>query len=126
MTYTDIAMNLTALNNITAPVINISTDASQVFGQLIDVANTSTNNLLGMFVMLSVFIIVYLTLSDKSPLGDFGYGDARALCIGFGIALLIGLTELASGITNNYLSIGTFTMLFMINVIFILAYENKE
>lgn len=126
MVYTEIAMNLSVLQNITAPVINISSDASLIFGQMIDTANASTNNLLGIFVMVALFVIVYLSLSDKSPLGDFGYSDARALCIAFGIALLIGLTEIATGLTNNYLSIGTFTILFMLSTIFILTYENKE
>jgi len=126
MAYTEIAMNLSALNNITAPVINISSDASLIFKQMIDTANYSTNNSLGILVMIAILIIVYISLSDKSPLGDFGYSDARALCIALGVSLLIGLTELSSGITNNYKSIGVFTILFMLNTIFILAYENKE
>jgi hypothetical protein len=126
MTYTDIVMNLTELQNITAPSINISSNASAIFGQMIDVANTNSHNLLGLFVMISILFIVYIALSDKSQNADFGYSDARAFAVSLGVALLIGLTEITAGITNNYLSIGTVTMLFLGSTIFIISYENKE
>lgn len=126
MTFSEIEMNLTELQNITSPSINISTNASAVFGQIIDSANSTTNNLLGILVMIAILIVLYITLADKTQSTDFGYSDARALCIALGISLMIGLTEITAGITNNYISIGTFAVLFMMNYIWILAYENKE
>lgn len=126
MSIAEIPMNLTKLSNITSPDLNISSDPTIIFQQIVDNANAYTSHWLGFFIMSVISIIIYLSLSDKTPFGDFKYDDARALSIAFGISSIIGIKMIELGFINNYLSVAQFIYLFLLSIIFVWFYENRE
>ena len=121
-----IPMNLSKLESIPEPHLNISTDPSQVIEQIIVQSNTATKGLIGYFSMFFLSLISFFVLADKSPNGDFGYSDLRALGLSFAISLLIGLTLVSTGFIQNFVCVGTFTILLMVSMIALIIYENKE
>jgi len=126
MPVTNITMNLTALQGVTPPSLNVSTNASAVFGEIIQKANFYTNDYLILAVLVLVSVISYIVLSDRTQNGDFLYSDARALSLSFGIASIIGVTIIENGLSPNFVAVGLFTALFLVTYIFIITYENKE
>lgn len=126
MAVTEIPMNLTRLENLTVPNINFSSNPNLIIQNIIIQSNEMTNGLIGFFSMFILSIVLFFSLADKSAIGDFGYSDARALSISLGISVLIGLTMISTGFIQNYLSIGTFTILYLLSLILIIIYENKE
>lgn len=117
-------MNLSALQEITPP--NISISGSGVFSNIISGANSITNDYLIFGTMIIILIVVYMILSDKTPLQEFGYDDFRALNLALSSCVLIGLTIVSVGWSGNFFAIGMFTSLWLVSFIGILIYENKE
>ncbi len=121
-----IGLNLSKLSNVTSFSANLSTDPNQVMNNVISQANTGTSGYMGFFIMLLITLVVYLTLSDKSPLGDFGFTDLRALVISLAIATIFGLVEIELGFIQNYKSVCQFAFSFMLVAIMLMIQENKE
>lgn len=117
-------MNLTALQDVTAPVLNLSN--ANIFTSIIDSANSYTNNYLILASMLIIMITTYFLLSDMTPLGDFLYDDMRAFNIATTISALIGLTVISVGWSGNFVNVGMFVVIQLITFIIILIYENRE
>ena len=124
MVFQNVTMDLTALNNITSPTINISGSSS--FSNIVSVANSTTNDLIIFASMFIILVIIYFALSDKSPIQDFGYDDLRALCIALSVSLIIGLEIIEVGWSTNFFAIGMFSSLWLINLIAIMIYENRD
>lgn len=124
MAFGTIEMNLTALNNISSPNINITN--SNVFSEIISTSNTYASDFLIFASMIIIFIIMYLTLSDKTPFQDFGYDDMRALNIALSTSSLIGLTIISVGWSSNFFAVGMFTTLWVVSLFAIYIYENEE
>ncbi len=126
MSIAEIPMNLTGLTNITSPSLSVVTNPENIFQQIVNNANTYTSQWLGFFMLLSISFILYWSLSDRSPFGDFKYDDMRALSISLGIASIIGVKAIELGLIMNFVTVAQFTYLFLISLIFIFTYENKE
>ena len=126
MSIAEIPMNLTGLTNITSPSLSVVTNPENIFQQIVNNANTYTSHWLGFFMLLSISFILYWSLSDRSPFGDFKYDDMRALSISLGIASIIGVKGIELGLIMNFVTVAQFTYLFLISLIFIFTYENKE
>jgi len=126
MSIAEIPMNLTGLTNITSPSLSVVTNPENIFQQIVNNANTYTSHWLGFFMLLSISFILYWSLSDRSPFGDFKYDDMRALSISLGIASIIGVKAIELGLIMNFVTVAQFTYLFLISLIFIFTYENKE
>jgi hypothetical protein len=114
-------MNLSKLDNLTAPVINVTGNMASIVSS----ANQYTNDTLGFISLFLLTIILYLTLSDKTPFGDFGYSDIRALSISFGISCIIGLKQLETSFLNNFMPVAMMGVLFMATMILLLFIEKK-
>ena len=117
-------MNLSALQDITPP--NISISGSNIFSNIVSEANSITNDYLIFGVMMVILIVVYMILSDKTPLQEFGYDDFRALNLALSSCVLIGLNMISVGWSTNFFAVGMFSSLWMVTLIGILIYENKE
>lgn len=123
MAFTTIPMNLTAMQEITPP--NISLTGSNVFSTIISDANSYTNDLLIFGSMFIILVLVYIVLSDKTPLQDFGYGDIRALNIALAVSVIIGLNIVMVGWSENFFAVGMFISFWLVTYIGITIYENK-
>lgn len=116
-------MNLTALQDI-EPYNLSSVDSS--LSSIVGVANSATNDYLIFAPMFIIFVIMYLVLTDKTPLQDFGYDDLRGLNIAFSSSSLIGLNMVSFGWSNNFFAVGMFVTLWLLTFIGISIYENQE
>lgn len=123
MAFQNISMNLTALQSITPP--NISISGTGVFSNIVSSANAVTGDYIIFATLFIILIVMYLTLSDKTPLQEFGYDDMRALNIAFNSSTLIGMTTVSVGWSNNFFAIGMFTTLWLVSLIVILIYDSK-
>lgn len=119
-----IPMNLSALSDITP--LNITVGGEEVFNEVIATTNSSTDGLWIFAPLFILFIINYLVLTDKSPLGDFGYGDLRGLNLAFAICFIIGLKIVEVGWSTNFFAVGMFGTSWVTTFIGILIYENQE
>jgi hypothetical protein len=126
MTLTELGMNLSKLSNMTALNLNISSNPTTLINDIVLASAVYTDNLIAYFIVLGIVIITYMTLSDKTQFADFGYSDARALCLAFAISTIIILTEIQAGFISNFIAITFSAFLFLGSFIFIVAYENKE
>ena len=118
MPITTIGMNFTALNNISAPSLNISSSGNLLIDTINSTANTSTGGYLTFLILLSLTILFYVITTDKSGLTDFGYSDLKGLIIAFGLASIIGLTGVEAGMYQSFKSVAMFIVLFMLSLIF--------
>jgi len=126
MAITKVGLNISALNNISSPVISFPTTASGFMTNLPIVANSITNGKLGYILFGGLYILLYLILSDKTPFREFGYSDLRSLTIASGIVPLFALTMIEIGYINNYKIVIMSTIVFMIGNIFLKLIESKQ
>lgn len=126
MTAAPYGFNFTSLNNITPVAINISNTTAGLIDQAIAITNTATNGWWGYIVLPVYAIIVFLALADKTALTDFGYDDARALSLGFGLSGNTGLILVEAGFLTNYVCVAMMLFAFALSFIFVLVSENKE
>jgi hypothetical protein len=121
-----IGVNLQALSEMSAPVINITTNAKDILTELPRVANESTNGLFGYVILFTIFILTYWYLSDKSPLGEFRYSDIRALTIAFAISASIGITQISIGFLYSWVAVVFFILAYLVSFILLLTIENRQ
>ena len=125
-TVTKIGVNLTKLQNITAPDFNISSDPKELIRQLPQRANEITNNYFGMGILLAMFVMLYYVLADKSPLGGFGYSNLRSFTLTSGICSIFAIIMIQIGIIYSFQSVGFFVALTIISLLIISMTENKQ
>ena len=118
MPITEIGMNFTAINNITAPVFNITSSQNALIDTIHNTANTGANGYLTFIILMAVTLFFYIVTTDKSGLTDFGYSDLKGLIIALGFASIIGLTGVEAGMYQSFKSVAMFIILFMLSLIF--------
>ena len=123
MAFQNISLNLTALESITP--LNISVNETSL-GGIINVANVSTGNNIIFASLFGILIIVYVALSDKTPLQSFGYDDIRAVNLSLSVCVLIGLTMVSVGWSPNFRAVGMFISMWVLSFVIIYLVENKE
>lgn len=126
MSLAEIPMNLTGLTNITQPTFSVVSNPENIFEQIVISANTYTSHWLGFFMLLTISFILYWVLSDRTPFGEFKYDDMRALSVTLGVVSMIGIKAIELNLIMNFISVAQFTYLFLISLIFIFTYENRE
>jgi len=126
MALTPIGVNLTALNNITAPNITISSNTNALIDTIHSSANLGSNGYFTFMVLITTAILFYIITSDKSGLTDFGYSDLKALTIAFGLTSIIGLTGVEAGFYYSYKSVVMYIILFMLCILFSSFITSKE
>ena len=125
MAVTPYGINWSAMANASIN-FSVETNPQQLITDITSTANSGTNHLIAYLILFGLLAILYWVFSDKTPLGDFMYDDARALVISLGICAIVGITMLEVGFLTNFKAVAMFGILFMLNVIFIEIYENKE
>jgi hypothetical protein len=115
-----IGFNVTNINNISPPNISFPSTGKGILESIPTVANNLAGGFLGHILLGGLFILVYLILSDKSPLGEFRYSDLRAFTMTSGMVSLLGITLLEISFISNLYIVGISTTLFIIGNIILL------
>ena len=126
MTIEKIGINFTAMANSEPLNVTITEEGKSLINEIPRIANEVTGGYLAYFILFALAIITYFALSDKGQFGDYGYSDARALGISFAISSIVGITEMEINFITNFKAVAMFILLFMLMVLYILFYENKE
>ncbi len=123
MAFQNISLNLTALESINP--LNLSVNETSL-SEVVNIANASTNNLIILGTLFAILIIIYVALSDKTPLQNFGYGDIRAINLGLAVCVLMGITIVGVGWSPNFKAVGMFITMWVISFILIYIIESRE
>jgi len=126
MVISNITMNLSALDSIASPNITLAPSGGFGLGGLIDIANSSSDNLLIFGSLFIILVIMYVILTDRSPFGDFGFDDLRGLNVALSSCTLIGLTLVSVGWSSNFFAVGMFGTAWLVSYILVLIYTNRE
>lgn len=124
MVLTKIGSNLSSLNDISSPLINVTSNNNVLIDQMHNTANTGSNGFLVLFILLAVSLFFYLILKDRSGLTDFGYSDLKALIISIGFSTIIGIVGVEAGVYQNYKTAVGFGTVFALLIL--LSMYNKS
>lgn len=124
MAITQYGINFTALHNATLNLTLPSTD--EIITQMPETANSLLNGWLGWIILLSLTFIIYISVTDKTPYGDFKYDDLKGLALAFGLSSVIGVTMVEIKMITNLTSVGFCVSVFTILTLAIVFFANKE
>ncbi len=118
------AINLTALNNITPFEVNTSliNESSTLAPNLISNANTLTNGYFGLGIMMVLFIFLMIILMQDNEV--FKLRFSQALNVASGLTLLLGIVMFISNLISSYQHLMWFAIIFMISLL--LTYYEKN
>ena len=121
-----IGFNLTALGNITPPVLDVNYTAVGFLNMLPQNADTISGGYFAYFILVVMFIVTYWYLSDKSELAVFKFSDLRALTIALTITGSMGVILVMSGFVYSWVAVTTFLLGSLFCNIFLIIQENKQ
>lgn len=120
-----IGLDLNAISQLSSVNINISNTTKGIMADIPRIANEMTNNDLAFIILIPTFLLIAWVLSDKTPFQDFGYSDARAINVAFGLVSLLGVTMAQVGWIHNIVIVGFMIMATAFSGAYIYFYENK-
>ena len=109
MALNKMGLNLTNLNNITAPNIDINTTAEGIVKEVPERANEITKGWLGGVILLGLFFWLFWKINrDLYNGGDFGFSVQRSIGVASCICSIIGLYCLNIGYFVNFYHVAIF------------------
>ena len=124
---TKFGLNLSNLNNITAPNLTIPSTGKEVIEQIPQKANELVGvALLTHIILGGLGMLLYWILSDKLPFGEFKYSDIRALFLSSSIASVIGVVMVEIGFLGSFKALAFYIILSIVFYIMLLKIEYKE
>lgn len=126
MALTKLGLNISAVADIPQFELNISNSSSEILAQLPSNANSITGDIFTFAVMMGMFIAITWILSDNSPFANFRYSEARSISISLAITSNTGILFLMIGWFSSLSAIGFYQVLYILSLIFIALYENRE
>lgn len=126
MTLDRVGLDLNALQNISAPVIDINQTASAILNELPYKAQEITGGYFAYIILFGILILTYWYLSDKNPLGDFRYSDLRALTLSLGIVSSIGLVQISANLIQNWMIVAFMLLGFTLMNVVLLWIDNRQ
>lgn len=103
MPSTKIGLNLTNLQNVTAPSFDFKNTTEQFLNDIPNKANSITEGFYGLIVLSALFGWLIWKLSEMEISGGaFGYSYTRSIGIASGICSVIGLFCLNMGYFSNF------------------------
>ena len=127
MAITKFGLNISGLDNISAPNITIPTTGKELIAEIPRKAQELVGIAFLTHIILGGFaVLMYWILSDKSPFGEFKYSDIRAMFLASSITSVMGVVMLDIGFLNNYKSLAFYVIVTFIMYVMVLKMENKE
>lgn len=109
MPVTKIGLNLTKLNNITAPTFDFKNNTEDFINDIPVKANEVSQGWLGSIVLWGLWVFLFWILSqDEYQGGVHGYSKTRAAGIASGICAILGIFSVNMGYFTNYYHVAIF------------------
>ena len=121
----EIGLNLSALENVTLPTLDIPTNPLNFFNNIYETANNQIGGVLTLLILLSFLIIIYNVLTDRTNFSNFQYSNIRGLAISLGIISNMGILFVEIGILTSFKFVAMFIVLFML-VIALSSFSNSK
>jgi hypothetical protein len=128
MAFEKIGLNLSALQNITAPSysdFNISTDPTQIANQIPEKANLVTNNFLGLSIMIALFLYLVFKLGDVLGLKGQPFSTIRSVGISAGIVSIIGFQMIMIGYFTEFYHVIIFVTIFLVSLLWVYLEDKR-
>ena len=109
-----VGLNLTSMENISAPDFNFSTSVSDFIKDIPVKANNYTNGYLGGIVMVVLFGYLYWRLTDLGATGEFRFSKIRGIGLASGIAGTVGMVMISIGYYTQLYPVVFFLLVFMV------------
>lgn len=97
-----VGINLSVLNNISTPTINVSNSTEEILLQIPQKANEITGNFFGLGVMTALFFFLVWKLGEGINTINDQYSTIRSVGIAAGISGLMGLQMLNFGFFTEF------------------------
>ena len=97
-----VGLNLSVLQNLSVPSIDISNTTEEIAAQIPQKANEITGGYLGLGIMTSLFFFLVWKLGEGLDTINDQFSTIRSVGISAGICSLMGLQMLNFGFFNNY------------------------
>jgi len=123
MALTPIGTNYTAISNYNL-TLGLPSTTSEWIPAII--TNASSTPYFAMIIMCAWSLLLFWTLSEKSPFAEFKFSDPRGLNATLGIVSVLGITWLEVGFFTHFRTVALFVVLFVISYIYSSIHENKE
>lgn len=112
MPVTKVGLNLSNLNNITAPSFDLNKTASEMLDEIPFQANAITGGFYGLIVLVPLFIFLWWKLQQVEVIGgDFGYDQFRSIGMAAGTCSILGIYCLNVGLFVNFYHIVIFIVI---------------
>jgi len=118
-----IGLNISQLNNVTAPDFNISSGVTNFVNDIPVKANKYTAGHLGAVILAFVFTYLYWKLADVSVEASFRYSKLRSIAISSGIAGVVGMFMINVGYFTKLYPVVFCIVIFMITFILVIREE---
>ena len=124
MVFTKSGMNLSGLDNLT----NLNLSSSFLPADIINNSVTTMNTDAGIWalglIFSGIYIMIFWTLSETSPLAKFRYSYMRASLLAICIINLLSITMISIGFVWSFRLVAIFIILNIINTLLVLALDN--
>jgi hypothetical protein len=97
MVMNKIGLNLSVLNNLTAPNISLGGTAKEISDNIAKSANTQTNNYFGMGILVTLFFFLVWKLGRGTELLNEQFSSIRSIGIAGGVCCILGFQMLNLG-----------------------------
>lgn len=124
-TMTKIGINLTALQDIQPPELNVNYTAVQFLNNLPQNADTMTGGYFAYIILFTMFVVTYWYLSDKAPNASFRYSDIRALTLSSAITGSLGVMLVMSGFLYSWMAVVFVLLSSLLTNILLIIQDNK-
>ncbi len=108
MVMNKIGLNISVLNNLTAPNISIGGSATEIIDQIVPTAHAQTFNYYGMGVMVTLFFFLVWKIGRGTELMNEQFTSIRSVGVSAGVVSMLGLAMINLGIFTEYYHIVVF------------------
>lgn len=117
MPATKMGLDLSGMQNVTAPTFDIANTTDEFFQQIPQKANEMTGGLYGAIVLGGLFLFLYWKMTQSETAGgEYGYNPLRGLGISTSICSILGLYALNMGYFVNFYHVVIFIVISYISI----------
>lgn len=120
--YSEIGINFSVFSNTNISFNEFTNQTTGAFfNNITQSANDTTGGFLAIILLFTIGLFLVYTLTDKRPIGNFGYSSIRGLGISLGIISTLGIVMLSIGIATNFIHISILMTLYIIMLIYVIV-----
>lgn len=102
MVMSKVGLNLSVLQNISFPGVNVSNSSEQIVEDIVSNAGSSTYNYFGLGVMITLFFYLVLKIGRGTSIINEQFSSLRSVGISAGVVSLLGFQMLNLGFFNEF------------------------